>query len=315
MEKLSFDPGLTQQYSGKLRRTINNNDGSFNVLRRGGSWRDINPYLHLVNMSLQRFLGVVILAFICVNTLFALIYFLLGPDQLLGTEAPTEWGRFLKGFYFSSHTLTTVGYGNIAPLGTAANLIAILEALTGLLGFAIATGLLFGRFSRPSAKFGFSERMLVAPYQDRLSLQFRIVNLRSNVLMDLTANVLFMSVEGPPENRTRKFQQLALERDRVYFLPLTWTIVHPIAEKSPLWGITAQDLERLQAEVLILIKGFDDTFSQSVNARHSYRHDEIEWGAKFNPAFRIDEVGELVLDVDQVGHFTHLEAAHPALTE
>jgi inward rectifier potassium channel len=157
--------------------------------------------------------------------------------------------------------------------------------------------------------------MLVAPYQDRLSLQFRIVNLRSNVLMDLTANVLFMTVEGPPENRTRKFKQLALERERVYFLPLTWTIVHPIDENSPLWGITAQDLASMESEVLILIKGFDDTFSQSVNSRHSYRHDEIEWGAKFSPAFFIDEVGEIVLNVDQVGRFALLESATPSKLE
>jgi inward rectifier potassium channel len=315
MQKPSFDPGLTEKYSGNLRRTINNADGSFNVLRRGGSWRDIHPYLQLINMTLPRFLGVVFAAYIFVNTAFALLYFFLGRGQLMGDDAPTEWGRFLKDFYFSAHTLTTVGYGTIAPSGNAANLLAILEALAGLLGFAIATGLLFGRFSRPSAKISFSERMLVAPYQDRLSLQFRIVNLRSNVLMDLTANVLFMTVEGPPENRTRKFKQLALERERVYFLPLTWTIVHPIDENSPLWGITAQDLASMESEVLILIKGFDDTFSQSVNSRHSYRHDEIEWGAKFSPAFFIDEVGEIVLNVDQVGRFALLESATPSKLE
>jgi len=315
MEKPSFDPGLTQQYSGALRRTINNEDGSFNVLRRGGSWRDIHPYLHLINMSLSRFLGVVFLGYMVVNTIFAVLYFLLGSAQLQGTAAPTEWGRFVKSFYFSAHTLTTVGYGNISPVGDAANLLAIVEALTGLLGFAIATGLLFGRFSRPSARIGFSERMLAAPYQDRLSLQFRIVNLRSNVLTDLSASVLFMTVEGPPGSRVRKFKQLTLEREQVYFMPMTWTVVHPIDEASPLWGMTAEDLQRTQSEILIIIKGFDDTFSQVVNARRSYRHDEIEWGAKFNPAFHIDEVGEIVLNVDQVSSFTPLGAPTRAIAD
>src|SRR5258707_15668155 len=102
MEKPSFDPGLTEKYSGNLRRTINNTDGSFNVLRRGGSWRDIHPYLQLINMTLPRFLGVVLVGYIFVNTLFALFYFLMGRGQLIGDDAPTEWGRFLKDFYFSA---------------------------------------------------------------------------------------------------------------------------------------------------------------------------------------------------------------------
>ena len=113
-----------------------------------------------------------------------------------GANAPTAWGRFLNGFFFSSHTLSTVGYGSISPKSTAANVVATFEALAGVLGFAVATGLLFGRVSRPSARIGFSENMLVAPYQDGTGLQFRLVNRRSNSLMELEAKVMLMTVIG-----------------------------------------------------------------------------------------------------------------------
>ncbi len=149
----------------------------------------------------------------------------------------------------------------------------------------------------------------MAPYQDQSSIQFRIVNQRPNILMDLEANLVLMTVEGPPGKLTRRYQSLKLERDRVYFLPLTWTIVHPLDETSPLYGKTAEDLERLQAEFVILIKGFDDTFSQTVHARYSYRYDELQWQAKFQPAFEIDENGDMVLNVDQVGSHALLSEA------
>jgi len=236
-----------------------------------------------------------------INTLFAVAYYSLGPGQLLGADAPTGWGRFLNAFFFSSHTLSTVGYGNISPKGTAANVVASLEALLGVLGFAVATGLLFGRVSRPSARIGFSESMVVAPYQDGTSLQFRVVNRRANSLMELETRLLLMTVETDNGQPRRSYHMLRLEREQVLFLPLTWTIVHPIDAESPFWGKSAQDLERLQAEVLILIKGYDDTFSQTVLARHSYRHDEIVWGHRFAPAFFVDAEGDLVLELQKVG--------------
>lgn len=311
MKKPTFDPGLTQQFSGSLRRAINK-DGSFNVHRRGASWRDVHPYLHLVNMRWPPFLAVLFVSLVAVTAIFALIYFILGPEQLQGAEAPSAAGRFLNDFFFSAHTLTTVGYGNISPRGIAANSAAALEATLGLMAFALATSLLFGRFSRPSARIGFSEKMLIAPYQDGASLQFRIVNLRPNILMELEAQILLMTVEGPPERRMRDYKVLSLERDRILFFPLTWTIVHPIDEASPLYGKTAAELEKLQAEVLILVKGYDETFSQSVHARYSYRYDEMVWGPRFSPAFYIDAGGDMVLDVDRVGSFK-IPESRPAL--
>jgi inward rectifier potassium channel len=302
MQKPGYDPGLTQKFTRPVRRIINK-DGSFNVRRRGGNWHDVHPYLHLVNLSWPAFLGTLFLAYLLINSIFAAIYYSLGSVQFSGLDAPDEMSRFLKDFYFSSQTLSTVGYGAIAPKGNAANVVAAIESLTGVLGFAVATGLLFGRVSRPSAKIGYSENVLIAPYQDGTSLQFRVVNRRRNDLMELEARVMLMTVEPDGGRSLRQYKLLKLEREKVLFLPLTWTIVHPIDESSPLHGMTAEDMERLQAEILILIKGYDDTFSQTVLSRHSYRHDEFVWRKRFAPAFDVDGQGELVLDLEQVGQY------------
>ncbi|HTU46801.1 MAG TPA: ion channel [Bryobacteraceae bacterium] len=300
MEKPTFDPGLTQQYTGALKRAINQ-DGNFNVRRTGGTWRDFHPYLFLINISWPAFIAIVAAAYVVLNLIFAGLYALIGMENIKGAEAPTAASHFLNIFFFSAHTLSTVGYGNMWPSGAPANSIAALEALIGLMVFAIATGLLFGRFSRPSARVGFSERALMAPYIDATSLQCRVVNRRSNNLINLEARVLLMTVELVEGRPQRRFTPLELERNQIWFLALTWTIVHPIDEKSPLYGKTAADLERLQAEFMILLSGFDDTFSQTVHTRYSYRYDEIIWGAKFAPAFEIDEDGELVIEVNRVG--------------
>ena len=300
MQTPTFDPGLTKQVIAPLRRVIGE-DGQFNVHRRGTTWRDFHPYLHLVNMSWPRFLAVLFVGYILLNSMFAAAYFVIGPAQLSGADAPSAWGRFLNDFFFSSHTLSTVGYGNISPRGTAANAVAAFEALVGVLGFAVATGLLFGRVSRPSARIGFSENLLVAPYQEGTSLQFRLVNRRSNSLMELEAKVMLMTVDQVEGKLQRNYKLLRLERPNVLFLPLSWTVVHPIDEDSPLWNKTADDMAAIQAEILILIKAYDDTFSQTVLARHSYRHDEFIWNRRFAPAFSVDDDGDLVLELKKVG--------------
>jgi len=300
MHKPSFDPGLTQQFTSPYRRVINQ-DGSLNVQRRGVTWRDFHPYLHLINMRWPAFLLTLFLGYAAVNTVFAVCYFVLGPGQLEGADAATGMGRFLNTIFFSSHTLTTVGYGNMFPKTTAANFLAAFESLVGVLGFAVATGLLFGRVSRPSARLGFSNHALMAPYQDGSSLQFRVVNRRSNSLVEAQAQVLLMTVEQEDGRPVRRYHQLPLERPGVLFLALTWTIVHPIDAHSPFHGRSPADLADLQAEIIILIKAYDDTFSQTVISRHSYRHDEFLWGQRFAPAFHVDPGGDMVLELHKLG--------------
>jgi inward rectifier potassium channel len=307
MQQPGFDPGLTQQYSGKLRRAINP-DGSFNVVRRGTDWRDVHPYLRLVTMSWARFFGVILMSYATVNIFFACVYYLLGPDALQGSMiSDRHIDRFLSNIFFSSQTLTTVGFGAIAPRSHMANLVAAFEALMGLLGFAVATGVLLGRVSKPSARIGFSTKALMTPYQDGYSFQFRIVNRRQNSLMELEATVTLMLVDPVDGVLRRDFKVLKLERDRVLFFPLTWTIVHPIAADSPMLGLTQADLEKRQAEVLILVKAWDETFSQTVHQRFSYRYDEIVWDGKFRPAFAINDNGDMVLEVGDVSAYNLAE--------
>ena len=297
MKKESFDPGLTTKFTGQLRRAINP-DGTFNVHRKGTRLRDENLYLQMIDTTWPRFFLVVTIVFLAVNVAFAVLYMAIGIGRLQGTEP--EMSAFVNAFFFSVHTLTTVGYGNVFPRGPSANAIAALEAATGLMVFAVMTGLLYGRFSRPSARILFSNNALIAPYQDGQSLQFRITNARSNTLMNLEARVLLMTVVKNDGQLKRDFVDLELERRKVYFLPLTWTIVHPIDSTSPLYGKTPEDLEKMEAEILILIQAFDDSFSQVVHSIYSYRHSEFLWGAKFVQAFSVDPKGDLILDLDRV---------------
>jgi inward rectifier potassium channel len=253
-------------------------------------------------MSWPRFLGLVVLAYLIVNCIFASIYTELGNDSLHASERDTGLISFAQAFFFSAQTLTTVGYGELYPFGLAANMVASLEVAIGLAGFALAASLMFARFSRPTSKLVFSEQMVVAPYREITSLQFRVANRRSNVIMDLRTDLMLMTVERDATGQLkRNFIELPLERKGINFLALTWTVVHPIDENSPLFGKTREDMERLQAELLILIRGFDDAFSQTVHTRYSYRWDEIKWSAKFVPAFEVSEAGHLVLDVSRIG--------------
>jgi len=309
MDKPSFDPGFTEKYRGDLHRIINPN-GQFNVRRRGATWRDVHPYLFMINTSWPVFLAMIFAGYVIANMVFAFVYLGIGVEHLHGAETNTASDRFLSAFFFSTQTFTTLGYGRISPEGLLANLVAAFQALLGLMAFAIVTGLVFGRFSRPAARLALSRQMVVAPYQAGTSLQFRVANRRSNNLMEIEARILLMTVEPSDRGPLRKYKPLTLERPSVLFLPLTWTVVHPIDEASPLWGQTAEHLARQQAEFLILIKAFDDTFFQTVHVRHSYRHEEVVWGARFVPAFEADAQGQMVLDLKRLSEIA--PAQNPA---
>ena len=306
MHKPSFDPGFTEKYRGGLNRIINPT-GEFNVRRRGTTWRDVHPYLFMLNASFPVFATLIFGGFLIANVLFALIYVKIGVQHLQGADLSTPLSRFLSAFFFSAQTFTTVGYGRISPNGVLTNLVASLQALLGLMALAIGTGLLFGRFSRPAARVAFSKQMLVAPYQGGTSLQFRVANRRSNNLMEIEARLIMGTVEPTDNEPVRRYTTLRLERHLVQFLPLSWTIVHPIDEASPLWGQGPEYFTKHQAEFLVTIKAFDDTFFQTVHVRHSYRFEEIVWGARFVPAFEPDAHGEMVLDLRKLSEIAPVE--------
>jgi len=282
------DLGFGSVVSRESRQRLLNRDGSFNVERRGlGFWSSFSLYHALLTISWWNFFLIFVGWYFVANALFAVAYLACGSDALAGSTLGLENHAFLRAFFFSVETLSTIGYGNVAPIGAAANMVVTVEALAGLMGFAIVTGLLFARFSRPTAKIVFSRHAVVAPYRDITALEFRVANARSNELIEVAAKVMFSRFEDVGGARTRRFYPLALERDNVVFLPLTWTVVHPIDETSPLHGETAESLRNSQAEFLVLLKAFDEIFSTIVQTRTSYTTDEVVWGARFANAFML----------------------------
>lgn len=298
-----FDPGITQSYDGSVRRIVNRN-GSFNVHRRGRRLQDFHLFQFFVSLSWPRFFAVVVLAFFAVTLAFTGLYLAVGVSELQGVDAKTPGELFLQVLFFSVQTLTTVGYGSISPHGIEVNIVASVEAMGGVLALAFTAGLLYGRFSRPNARLRFSSVAIVAPYQGGTSLQIRVANQRTNALVDIEATLLLMTVEGNGPAARRVYAKLELERSNVYFLPLTWTIVHPLDAASPLAGKSPEVLAAQSAEIMVLVRAFDDTFSQVVNARTSYRFDEILWGYRFQPAFHHDDAGHLELDLAKMDDVT-----------
>jgi inward rectifier potassium channel len=300
MTEKDFDPGFTRTYSGPLRRTINK-DGTFNVRRRGARIHDLHIYQFLVSISWPSFAAILLAGYVVVNILFALLYLWAGISSLAGADSSSTLHSFWSAFFFSTQTFTTVGYGTIAPSGFAANMIASFEAMIGFMSFAIATGVLYGRFSRGNARLVFSDSMVITRLGEFEALMFRVANRRSSTLMEVDVRLLLMTVVIQDGKPTRKYDVLDLEVPSVLFLPLTWTIVHLIKPGSPLFGKSEEDFAALQCEVLVLIKGYDDTFRQTVHSRYSYRHDEFLRGRRFTPAFHVDDRGDMVVDLLKVG--------------
>jgi inward rectifier potassium channel len=280
------DLGFGSRVVEQSKRRFLNRDGSYNVNRMGLPWfRSLNLYHYLMTLSWGGFFLLLVGFYFGVNVLFALGYFLCGPTALLGSRALTITDRLLEDFFFSVQTLATIGYGGLSPSGLMANILVTIQALVGGLGIALATGLVFARFSRPSAKIIFSDKAIIAPYRDMTAFEFRIVNGNSNELLDVNATVTFSRIEGQHGKRVRRFYSLSLERDQVRFFPLHWVIVHPIDKESPLYGVTAEDLKESDAEFLVILSGTDETSSQTAHARSSYKYDELVWGAKFSDIF------------------------------
>lgn len=294
-----FDPGLSQRLDGDLRRAIEH-DGSFNVRRFGRRYEGLHAYQYLITCSWERFLTLLGVFLLGINFLFAVVYWIIGREHLQGMPECGRIEEFMYDFFFSVQTFSSVGYGAIAPRDIAGGIVSSIEALTGLLAFALATGLLFSRFSRPTARILFSKSAIVSPYQDKTALMFRIVNQRGNVMIDLSASAIFSWVDDVNGRKTRRYAPLTLERPSIFFFPLPWTIVHPIDDASPLWGLDLDELKLRQAEVMIIVRGFDDTFSQSVHVSNSYRYDEIEFGRRFVSIFHVDESGTVMVNVDRI---------------
>jgi inward rectifier potassium channel len=296
------DLGFGSVVSRQSRQRLLNANGSFNVVRSGlGLLETIAPYQQLLSASWTSFFGVVFASYLLLNLLFALAYHAAGSEALIGPHAEMLGGAYSQAFFFSVQTFATIGYGQIGPNGLPANAIVTVEALVGLIFQALATGLLFARFSRPTASILFSHHAIIAPYNGGQSLQFRIANRRKNEIIQLEAQVLYSAMQ--PDGRggaVRRYWLLPLERNKVTFFPLSWTIVHPIDQASPLAGKNADQLLEAEAVVLVLLSGIDETFAQTVHARSSYRADEIVWNRRFRSIFVVEDGGSLSVDISRL---------------
>lgn len=292
----------TNSYGGRF---VNKN-GTANVEKRGMNvLHRISWYHTLIDMPAWKFMLILLTFYVCINFLFATIYFAIGIEYLNGIDASgSEWVKFGQTYFFSAQTFTTVGYGHISPSGFLASTVSALEALIGLLSFAIATGLFFGRFSKPVAFLKFSHNAIIAPYKDITALMIRITPFKNTNLTDAEAKITVgISVE---ENgvMNNKFYSLDLELDKINALTLSWTLVHPITEDSPLYQFAKEDFETIHGEILVFIKTFDDMFSNTVAIRTSYTFEEVVYGAKFQPMYsRNSSNTKTILHLDKLNHF------------
>lgn len=306
--EMDRDLGFGAVVASRSAARLLNRDGSFNSRREGlGFFASLHLYDALLTMSWPRFLSLVVLAYLTGNALFGLAYTALGEGSLEGGPHSSWSERLYQGFTFSVHTLSTVGYGSIVPSSVAANVLMTLQSIVGLIAIALTTGIVFARFSRPTAKILFSERAVVAPYRDGLGLMFRIANRRSTQILELEAQVMFSRMEREEGKTQRRFYRLPLERDKVAFFALAWTVVHPIDENSPFHHLSTDECTSSDAEILILLKGIDETFSQTVHARSSYKGDEVVWDAKFSDIFLRNENGGIVgMDLGRLSEIERL---------
>lgn len=246
------------------------------------------PYHALLGMDWGKFLGLVAASYLVLNAVFAVAYVASGPDALVGPAFAGyshSASLFLRAFFFSVETFGTIGYGHVSPNGVPANVLITIESFVGLLSVALTAGLVFARFSRPTAAVVYSRNAVISPYHDITAFMFRCANERSNQLIEVTVQIIYTRIVVRNGARVREFTTLPLEFKKVAFFALSWTVVHPIDDTSPLLGCTAQALIDNEAEFLVLLSGVDETFSQEVHSRTSYRGDEIVWNARFRPMF------------------------------
>ncbi|OIQ22127.1 MAG: Inward rectifier potassium channel Irk [Flavobacterium sp. MedPE-SWcel] len=294
----------SKSYGGRF---INKN-GTANVEKRGISFFNRISWYHIMKgMSAWKFIGILFIFYAGVNFLFAALYYLIGVEHLNGIEVNSisELEKFGKAYFFSAQTFTTVGYGAISPKGFFTNILAAIEALIGLLSFALASGLFYGRFSRPRAFIKFSDNAIIAPYKDKTALMVRLAPFKNTNLIDAEARMTLGMKVTEKRIKVNKFYFLDMELSKINSLTLSWTLVHPITEDSPLFGFTEDDFNDIEGEIIIHLKAFDDVFSSIVSTGTSYTFDEIKYGAKFDMMYTENHDNtKTILNLDKINSYT-----------
>ncbi len=253
-------------------------DGRLAAVASGIRTRYFDDLYHfLLVASWPRLLALLSLLYVLSNAAFAVAY-LLGGDSLDGAQP----GSFGDAFFFSVQTMATIGYGKIVPRTLFANVLVTIESLVGLLGLAMVTGLIFAKFSRPTARVLFSRVAVVSPRDGVPCLMFRVANQRGDLIVEARIHVVLARNEITAEGELiRRLSDLQLLREQHALFALSWTVIHPLTGTSPFAGATPASLAALEGEIIVSLTGLDETFSQTVHARHSYTADEIVWDARF----------------------------------
>ena len=299
------DPGIASSFDRPIDRVMGK-DGRFPV-QIDGELRGVSEgFVALATMPPLRLILTVVGSYLTMNLIFGSLYMAIGVDQLGNANLSTLGTRWLSAIGMSVQTLTTVGYGSLYPTTALTWLLAAVEGVFGILSFSIISALLYTRFARPTAKLAYSSHALIAPFKDGWSLQMRVANRRRTLLVEIEARVL-MVMRDPDQPAQLEYFTLPLQFSTVSFMPLSWTLVHPITEKSPLAGISAADLERRKAEIIVILKALDEGYMQPVITRHSFRYDEIVWGGRYVKAYGVQD-GKMRLDINKLSHFTPHDA-------
>jgi inward rectifier potassium channel len=248
-------------------------------------------YHYMVGASWGRSLAILAGCFLAVNALFALIYMLTG-----GINNAAE-GSFADAFFFSVQTLGTIGYGAMYPVSLAANLVVTVETMLGLMGLAITTGLVFAKFSRPTARIMFSKVALIATRDGVRTLMFRVANERSNSVVEATVKVSLLRSEVTREGESvRKMYEVPLVRNTSPAFILSWTVLHPVVPGSVLHGLTQEEMVKQDVQLFVSLTGLDETTSQTIHARHTYQVSDLVWDARFVDVITMHPDGRRVVD-------------------
>jgi len=284
-------------------------NGLPNIRKKGLSiFESLSWYHTMINLPSSQFLLLIFLFYIVINLIFTCVYALIGIEHLVGIKDGNTFEQFMEMFFFSTQTFTTVGYGRISPVGMMVSGVATFEAFLGLLSFALATGLFYGRFSRPKAHLRFSKNMLISPFKEGKALMFRLAPFKNNYLSDVEVKLTLAVREEENGVWMNKFYALETQIQRINMLILSWTVVHPIDEKSPLFGFSEKEILETPMEVLVFIKGFDEAYSNAVITRTSYLNTEIVSQAKFKIMYGPDsDANTTILDFRLLDVYDKLE--------
>jgi len=296
------DIGFDSKSDSNRRRTINP-DGSYNIIRKNNFFKEFHIYQWAITCKWRTFWAVVLGIYISVNFVFAALYYFIGTEYIVGMEGDAN-SQFWQCYFFSLQTFTTVGYGGLHPKGSMTSAVAGFEAFLGLMTFALATGSLYGRFSKPEASIKYAANALITPFREGKALMMMLCNNKKGNLVEVSAKLTLSWLDDGADGKpVRKFSNLPLDIDKISFLSLTWTLVHVIDDESPLSWFTAEDYLNRDVEIFVFLSCYDDTFAQIVHSRYAYTGEELVLNAKFKRAFYTDNKGFTVLDVEQVGAY------------